>query len=226
MRHRRSSRASSPAAETRRLNKRGVRPCFRWCGSSAPRRRRLGRMYRAQMRQEASLSRCLFGQHSRRSSRPFFFLPRRKPSARRLLWRGSTAVPSGFELIELFRQQDLASRRADPHVHIAFLQELPRLLQGGSRRVATQIDAAGSIVAANQVLHSCCAIHAGQPLQIPRAQETAGRSPATRSSRMPNEIETSTLLFLSFGGSVRYPQSPVEAAGWAVMSNSTLTSWE
>lgn len=222
MRHRRSSRASSPAAETRRRNKRGVRSCFRWCGSPAPRRGRLGRMHRAQMRQEASLSRCLFGQHSRPSSRTFFFLPRRKPAARRLLWRG-TAVPSGFELIELVRQQDLASRRADPHVHIAFLQELPRLLQGGSRRVAAQIDAAGSIVAADQVLQLCCVIHAGQPLQIPGAQETTGRSPATRSSR-PKQIETSTLLFFRREHSLA--QSPVEAAGRAVISNCTLTSWE
>src|SRR6266567_1568243 len=57
-----------------------------------------------------------------------------------------------FELIELIGQQDLAAGRGYPHVHIPVLQELLCLLQGGRRRLATEIHAAKSIVSADQVL--------------------------------------------------------------------------
>jgi len=78
---------------------------------------------------------------------------------------------SSFGLIKIVRQQDLPSRRAYSHVHIAFQQELSRLLQGGVCCVATQNDTTSSIVAANKIAQLCCAIHAGSPLH--RSNETS-----------------------------------------------------
>lgn len=77
-----------------------------------------------------------------------------------------------------------------------------------------KIDAARLMVPADQELQLCGPIHARWPLRIPGAEERAERSPAVRSSR-PDENATYALLLL--GGSARHPQSPVEAAGRAVM---------
>src|SRR5437899_1804710 len=83
--------------------------------------------------------------------------------------------PSSVELIELFGQQHQAARRAYFHIQITFLQELSRLLQSAHRRAAAEIDEAGLVPSADQVLQMRRSIHAGR---LPGVRETEARSPA------------------------------------------------
>jgi hypothetical protein len=55
-----------------------------------------------------------------------------------------------IELIELIRAQDLASGRAYPHVHIAFVQSSFAFLSARSR-CAAKVDAIELIVPADQI---------------------------------------------------------------------------
>ena len=64
------------------------------------------------------------------------------------------------ELFKLIGEQDPATERAYPDVHIAFLQKLPCFLEGGHRRVTAKIDSTELIDSADQVLRLCRATHA------------------------------------------------------------------
>ena len=115
-------------------------------------------------------------------------------------------VSLSFKLIEFIGQQDLASRHAYSLVRVALLQELFCFLEGRLRRGARPKRS----FPLTKVLHLPHAMmHARQPLQQSRAEETTGRRPVERSSR-PGETGTIHAPSL-FGGSVSYPQSPIDA---------------
>ena len=103
-----------------------------------------------------------------------------------------------FEQIELIRQQNLASRRAYSHVHIPSPQQFPCFLQGIRCCGTAKTDATELTIPTDQVFQFRGAIHAGQPLQRPKAEARAGRSPAVRSSR-PGETGTLRAPLLSAG---------------------------
>jgi hypothetical protein len=66
-----------------------------------------------------------------------------------------------LELIKLIRHENLASRRAYPHVHVALFHELSCLLHGRSRSSAAKINPGGLIVSADEVFEFGRPSHAG-----------------------------------------------------------------